>query len=170
MPLKKKILIFRRLDILTTYYNHSFHWLLVPFLFIWIPITYAVIFGFGMIRFYGLVSIFEYLPFPCFTNNGLVILTVTLLPATAVCEKSERVWNSLRREIAGNGRGRAPFFTIPKRKVKELRREVKALKPFGVRVGLVRAVRRIAILMSYYFISNHIFTLLVSFPQESIVV
>jgi hypothetical protein len=77
-----------------------------------------------------------------------------MIPATGVFEESNKLNICLNQS---------------KGCMKVFKREINSLKPFGVRVGLVKGVRKIAILVSYYFISSNLFTLLISYPEDSII-
>jgi hypothetical protein len=121
--------------------------------FVWIPASLWIASGFSAIRFHSFLSFFEYIPFPTFVNNCFVILTVTMVPATQIYEQSNKLYRDLKSHQDRN---------------KLHRKQLAVLKPFGVRVGLVHVVKRVAILFSYYFISNNIFTMLVTFPADAI--
>lgn len=144
------------MQILNTYYNNSFIWLLVPFLFVWIPISLTIVCAFASIRFHSFLSFFEYVPFPVLVNNCCVILVVTMVPTAAIYEQSKQLCWTLKNDLF-------------RERNKILRKELKALRPFGVRVGFIQAIPKVSILLSYYFMSNHVFTLLITFPQDSVI-
>lgn len=145
---------FQRLHILMIYYNHAFIWPLIPIVFVWIPGALIIACAFASIRFHSFLSFFEYIPFPILVYNCCVILAVTMHPATIVYEQAIKLHHSLVHHD---------------RNISKIRRkELAALRPFGVKVGLVRAVKKVAILVSYYFISNHVFTLLITFPEDKV--
>lgn len=137
-----------------TFYNDAFFWLLEPMLFLWIPGSLAIGCSFATIRFHRVISFFEYIPFPIILNNCVIILVVTMMPATAVEHQSSKACTELRSIV-----GRTP-------NKKLMRKEVNSLRTFGVRLGFCRAVKRNAILLSYYLITNHIFTVLFAFPEQ----
>lgn len=157
VPFEEKVKNFRRLQILNICYNDAFVWLLVPVLFVWIPGGIGIACSFAAIRFHSFLSFFEYIPFPVLVNNCTVILAVTMIPATAVYEQSKKLHQSLTRDQKVSRRGS-----------KLRRKTVASLQPFGVKVGLILSVKKVAILLSYYVISNHIFTLLITFPEDTI--
>jgi hypothetical protein len=149
---EEKLIIFRKFHILNNYFNEAFVWILVPIIFIWNPCSNAIACAFGALRFRNILSFFEYMPFPALLNNFMVILAVTMVPSTGVYESSLKLHKCLKHAVLS-------------KKNKVLRKELNSLNPFGVRVGVINKVRKLAILMSYYFISNNLFTLLITFPQ-----
>ncbi|OXA54762.1 hypothetical protein Fcan01_11737 [Folsomia candida] len=148
-----KIAIFQKFQILTTYYNQASIWLLAPVLCVFIPAGLVISCALASIRFHSFLPFFEYLPLPILSNNGVVILAVTLLPSAAIYEASNKLCTKLRAE------GKPE---------KVLRRRLVALHPFGVRIGSISKIRKIAILLSYNFVANYIFTLLITFPAEKV--
>lgn len=153
IPLDQKLRNFSRLQILNAHFNSAFVWLLTPVLFLWIPISLIIVGSFASIRLHPYLSFFEYLPLPINVNNCVVLLTVAMVPATAIYSESSKLNTAIKSVVI---------------KRKEIRRKITSLKPFGVRVGPVVAVKRAAILFSYYFIANNVFNLLITFPQENI--
>ncbi|OXA44687.1 hypothetical protein Fcan01_20683 [Folsomia candida] len=156
IPTWKKVEILRKFHVLITYYNYASVQLLTPVISVFIPVGISVSCFFAVIRFHSFLPIFEYLPFPVLSNNGMVVLLVTLLPATAIYEGSIKLCQKIRTE--GN---------MSMNKV--LRKRVATLHPFGVRIGPIGKIRKIAILLMYHFIANNIFTLLVTFPPENVI-
>ncbi|OXA54760.1 hypothetical protein Fcan01_11735 [Folsomia candida] len=153
IPISEKIAIYQKFQILTTYYNEASIWLLAPVLCVFIPAGLVISCAFASIGFHSFLPFFEYLPFPVLSNNGVVILAVTLLPSAAIYEASNKLCLKIRAE------GKPE---------KVLRRRIFALHPFGVRIGAISKIRKIAILLSYNFIANYIFTLLITFPAEKV--
>lgn len=135
------------------YYNSSFVWLLEPTLFLWIPGTLMISGAFASIRFHSFLSFFEYVPFPILVNNCIIMLTVTMVPSTTILAESSALLIRIRQLVTRKAR------------VKVLKKEVESLREFGVRLGFTRTVKKKAILTSYYFISNYIFTVLIAFPE-----
>lgn len=151
-----KIRNFRRLDILLRNVNDSFtYFLLSVILLCWIPCTMASINGFASIRFRPVLTIFQYLPFVGLFLNGILLIAIILTPCAGVYEESKNLKAALMRQTCQGG----------DRQIKLLRREVLTLKPFGIRYGTVRVAKRIDILLSYTFIADYIFTLLLTFPE-----
>ncbi len=144
---------FRKLQILIIYFNHSFIWILIPFLLCWLPSSLAITNCFSAIRFHNFLPFFEYIPFPTLFNNMIVIISVTMVPAASVLDSSEKMYHHLKKSV-----------TCGRKKI--LRKELASLHPFGVKIGPIQTIQRVAILMTYYFISNNVFTLLITFPQE----
>lgn len=157
IPTLEKIQTFQRLHLLMLYYNYAFTWLLIPIVFFWIPGTVIIACGFASIRFYGFLSFFEYIPFPVLVYNCCVILAVTMHPATIVYEESTKLHHVLVHDQ-----------NVSRRMRKLRRKELGALRPFGVQVGLVWAVKKMAILFSYDFVFNQIFTLLITYPDDMV--
>lgn len=126
--------------------NDSFtYFLLSVILLCWIPNTMAAINGFASIRFRTMLTIFQYLPFLGLFHNGMWLIAILLKPAAGVFEDSKRLKASLSRiSCAGLDCGS-----------KVRRKEVRSLKPFGVRYGSVRVAKRIDILLSYTFIADY---------------
>ncbi|OXA44816.1 hypothetical protein Fcan01_20658 [Folsomia candida] len=154
-PISEKISIFQKFHLLITYYNHAFVTLLPPMLSVLNPTALCVTCCFAAIRFRSFLPIFEYIPFPIIFNNELVVIVVTLLPAAAVYDVSDKLRRHIRNEVnSGSG--------------KVSRKRLATLHAFGVRIGPIRKVRKIAILMCYNLIANYIFTLLITFPQEKV--
>ncbi|OXA42554.1 hypothetical protein Fcan01_22865 [Folsomia candida] len=112
-----KIQIFQKFQILTTYYNHASIWLLAPVICVFSPAGLVISCAFGSIRFHSFLPLFEYIPFPVLSNNGLVILALTLLPSAAIYEASNKLLPKIRAD--GNG--------------KIIRRRLMALHLFGVK-------------------------------------
>ncbi|OXA45271.1 hypothetical protein Fcan01_19996 [Folsomia candida] len=153
----KKIRNFQRFHILMIYYNYAFTWLLMPVVFVWIPGSLIIACGFASIRFHSFLSFFEYIPFPVLVYNCCVILAVTMHPATIVYEESNKLYQTLLHDN-----------NMSRRKSRLRRKELAALRPFGVKIGFIQRVKKVAILVSYYFVSNHIFTMLITFPEDQI--
>jgi hypothetical protein len=86
----------------------------------------------------------------------LVVLTVTMVPAASVFDNSDKLYRYMKNEARISGRK------------KILRKELASLHPFGIKMGPIKMVKKIAILMTYYLISNNVFTLLVTFPEDTI--
>lgn len=78
-----------------------------------------------------------------------------MVPATAIHAESAKLHGDIRGVVV---------------KRRGIRRRIKSLKPFGVRVGPVVGVERSAILFSYYFIANNVFNLLITFPQDQVTI
>ncbi len=156
MPISRHIKNFKRLQLLTNYFNHCFIFILIPFLICWIPSSIAITTFFSAIRFYKFLPFFEYFPFPTLFNNMLVVLTVTMVPAASVFDNSDKLYRYMKNEARISGRK------------KILRKELASLHPFGIKMGPIKMVKKIAILMTYYLISNNVFTLLVTFPEDTI--
>lgn len=155
MSISKKIINFRRLDILMRNVNDSYtYFLLSVILLCWIPCTMASINGFASIRFRTALTFFQYLPFVGLFHNGMFLIAIVLKPCAGVYEDSK----SLKDALVGL------TCQCSDKRSKCLRKEVLALKPFGVRYGSVRVAKRIDILFSYTFIADYIFTLLLTFP------
>jgi hypothetical protein len=153
---KEKIQIFRKLRILTTYGNHAFTWILVPLVLVWIPGSLGIASAFGAIRFYNILTIFEYIPLPALVNNMIVVLAVSMIPATRVHEESNKLHKSLKQNLV-------------LKSMKINKREINSLLPFGLRIGIVgqvRGVGKVAILICYSYISNYLFSFLISYPAE----
>lgn len=147
----KRIKKYRILQVLMKYHNASFTWMLKPLLFVWVPHTLAIICAFASIRYQSFLSFFEFMPFPIAVYN-LVLLAVTMLPSTAVHHASGELLRSMRQDCQCH-------------RNKYLRRKLLCLKSFGVSVGPISFIERPAILMIYYLITNHLFTLLIAFPD-----
>lgn len=147
---------FRKLEILMTYYNNSFVVSLEPILFLWIPASCAIGCAFAAIRFQKILSFFEYVPFPAILTNCISMLTVSMVPATRVEHESNKLLVSLGRRIGHS-------------KNKLWRKELASLRPFGVRLWFCSGVKREVILLSYYLISNYIFTIVIAIPESSVI-
>jgi hypothetical protein len=79
-----------------------------------------------------------------------------MVPAASVFDNSDKLYQYMKNEAR-----------ISVRK-KILRKELTSLHPFGIKMGPITMVKKIAILMTYYLISNNVFTLLVTFPEDTI--
>lgn len=159
LPISHKIRNYHRLDILMRTVNDSFtYFLLSVILLCWIPCTMASINGFAAIRFRPVLTLFQYFPFLGLFHNGMWMIAIVLRPCAGVYEESKRLKAALTRQTCQGFDSQSKFF----------RKQVKALKPFGVRYGSVRVAKRIDILLSYSFIADYIFTLLLTFPAEAV--
>ncbi|XP_035714115.1 uncharacterized protein LOC118438284 [Folsomia candida] len=154
-PFSEKISLFQKFHVLIAYYNHAFVSLLPPTISVCIPAAMCVTSCFGAVRFRSFLPIFEYIPFPIMFNNDLIFIVVTLLPAATIYEVSDKLRRHIRNEVNSSSD-------------KVSRKRSAALHTFGVRMGPIKKVRNIAILMCYNFIANYIFTLLITFPQDKV--
>lgn len=78
------------------------------------------------------------------------------MPSAAIYDASNKLFKQIRAEVGV--------------KIGKLsRKRFAALYPFGVRVGPLVEVRKVAILLSYNFIADYVFTLLITFPLESLI-
>ncbi|OXA48594.1 hypothetical protein Fcan01_16127 [Folsomia candida] len=147
---------FQGIQILISYFNHASTPLLLPILSVLVPSAVCIMSSFAAIRFYNFLPIFRYVQFPIVFINDVALITLSLIPATAIYESSNKLRLHIGRKVDG--------------KIgKILRRRLTALQTFGVRLGPICKVRKIAILICYNFIANYIFTVLVTYPQEQVV-
>lgn len=119
------------------------------------PSTACVICYFAAIRFRSFLPVFEHLPFPIMGNNMLAIIFVTLLPPIAVSEASDK----LHRHIVNE---------VNVKSGKLVRKRLAALHAFGVKIGPIRDLRKITIIMCYDLIANYIVSFLITYPQEEV--
>jgi len=76
---------------------------------------------------------------------------VTLIPAADVHDSSDKLYHHLRESILQN---------------RQKRMELRSLKPFGVQLSVYPYIKKLGIFMIYLFLSNHVVTLLVTFPAD----
>jgi hypothetical protein len=74
---------------------------------------------------------------------------------------NNQLWKELKTKELKN--------LISSRKGRLVRKQLTALNPFGIEIGVMSKVKKVAILFCYTFISNNIFTLLITFPEDSII-
>lgn len=154
---QKKIVDYRKLQILVTAFNHSNTKALIPCVFFWGPGAFVLVAAFACIRFYGLISFFEYIPFPVTVINCVIIMILAILSTASVQESSLKLYQSI---------------LIPDHKIsgrqKIIKRELKALQPFGISIqpGSVALVRKIHICKMLYIISDTMMTLLATYPTS----
>ncbi|OXA41135.1 hypothetical protein Fcan01_23998 [Folsomia candida] len=152
----RKVAIFQKIQILTSYYNHASTPLLTRILSVLVPSALCITCCFAAIRFHIFLPFFQYIPFPTIFNNEFSIIAVTLIPATAIYESSNNLCLHIRKKVDA-------------KMGKMWRKKLTALHPLGVQIGPICKVRKIAILLCYNFIANYIFTLLITFPHEKVV-
>lgn len=161
IKLSKTITSFQEIQILIAYFNHASTPLLLPILSVIVPSAVCVMSSFAAIRFYNFLAFFQYVPFPNMLINEVVIISITLIPATAIYESSNNHQRIILRLHIGE--------QVDGKIGKMLRKRLTALRTFGVRVEPICKVRNIAIPSCYDLIANYIFTLLITYPQETVI-
>lgn len=85
--------------------------------------------------------------------NAGVVAVVTLVPSAEVFEASNKLYFQMSRgTVIRNSR--------------VVRRQIKSLQPFGVQIGVLRGIQKMFVLTTFQLISDNIFNLLVTFPQD----
>lgn len=158
LTVSTKIKRFQQIRILIKYYNNSFVWILQPIWFLLMPGMIIITSSFATIRFHGNLTFFEYVPFPIFLFNCLLLFIVTLVPASKIHSLS----NSMFRDLKSRS-------NIMVMKNKLTRRKVMGLKVFGCQYGFIREFKKIMILESYYFITQQCFAVLLAYPSDSVI-
>lgn len=154
--IKRKIQNYRKWEILLIYFNNSTISIFSTFLFFWGPGLFLLIGLFGAVRFHGHISIFEYSAFPAMVHNDIIIMALAITSASSVYETSCELLVSIKKSV----------MVCQRRKV--VLKTIRGLKPFGVVVGSVKAMKRVFILKIIYFITDTLMTLLVTFPIENV--
>lgn len=135
------------------YYNHSLIYLATPVSFFWLPCGTGISSAFACIRYHSFLFFFEYVPFPVALFNVGVVAVVTLVPSAEVFEASNKLYMEM-----GRGSNIGNF--------KVVRRQLRSLQPFGVQLGVLQGIRKFFLLTTFSLISDNIFNLLVTFPQD----
>lgn len=89
-----------------------------------------------------------------------MVQAVSMIPATNIHDLSSKLCKTLQNQTA--------MAINSNSKSKVIRREVKSLRAIGVRLGEEKIIMRITTLLCYDVVANQTFTLLSTFPTESI--
>lgn len=150
----RKIWRFKLLQLTSIYFSHTFTVEMLPYLLCWTPISIGSISAFGTVRFSSFLHPLEYIPFPVIINNMVTLMTVCQLPCGNIFKNSNKLYKNVKGEVL--------FAT----RSKYLRKKVKSLKPFGIRISPVPRLKKLAFLHCCSMMTNTVFTMLITFPQH----
>lgn len=149
---KLRLKEFRLNQLLNSYINSSHMTIKIPAMTGFLMV-YVILGFFGTIRFIGKLPIESYIIFPVITNNCVTIMVLVLLPAA--------ILNKLSKVVAQKIRSSSPFVVN-----KLIKREMKALREFGIRLGVLKRIKFGNIAAFLFSISNYTLSLLVAFPEK----
>jgi hypothetical protein len=109
---------------------------------------------FGSIRLKETTPLVEYVLFPMACTFLLIIFTALLYGSASVHSTSKDFLKALKRSQKMN---------LKKNDVKWIKMQLKAIKPFGVKVGMLNYIKKASLLMVYGVWSNYSMTLLIIF-------
>lgn len=141
---------FRLLQILNAYINASLSIVKTSFVISYMMIL-QIIGYFGVIRFYVKLPFHVFLFFPMVIFNSSVVSIVSLLPTATEYKMSQLILRRLRNKKPFNAG-------------KIARREIKSFHEFGIRFGMLKAIKFPYISTFLLTVSNYTISLLVTFP------
>lgn len=149
MPKALRIRGYRNNQLLNNYVNACHMAGKIPFTIGFLMI--CIVSGFfGTIRF-GKLPLQSYIFFPGILNNATIFVFLILLPAAIENKLSKLALRELQRNppLVAN---------------KIAKREIKALREFGIRLGVLKRIKFGHIAAFLFSISNYTLSLLVAFP------
>lgn len=151
MPMRIRIREYRVNQLLNKYVNASHLIIKIPF-FVGILMIYIIVGYFGAIRFVEKLPLKNYIVFPMLIYNCTIFVGLLLLPAAIENKLSKHVIKQMSSNpsFAGN---------------KIIRREMKSLQEFGIRLGILKRIKYSHIAAFLFSISNYTLSLLVAFPE-----
>lgn len=150
MPKTLRIREYRRNLLLNNYFNACHMSVKIPFVIGFLMI--AIVAGyFCGIRLFGKVPVQVYVFFPGLLNNCTLLVGLILLPAA--------IENKLSKLAIKKIQGNPPLVAN-----KIARREIRTLREFGVRLGVLKRIKFGHVAAFLFSISNYTLSLLVAFP------
>ena len=105
---------------------------------------------FGMIRLHGKLTWPYYSLYVIIALGWSFMVTVIIIAAANVCDASTKYYEFLKRKTPSAS--------------KTLQKQIRSVRPFGVRIGVLRSVHYYYVFMFYLNLTNYLMSLLIAFP------